>query len=81
MLIVNPGSVGLPQHGDPQAAYAVWEDGEVELRRKAYDVEETIRAYYELGIAPKVLERLTEMLRTGKGLSPEHFDDVVKTPA
>jgi len=80
-LIVNPGSVGLPQHGDPQAAYAVWEDGEVTLRRAAYEIEETIRAYAELGIAPRVLAQLMEMLRTGKRLSPEHFDDVAKTPA
>jgi putative phosphoesterase len=80
-LIVNPGSVGLPQHGNPQAAYAVWEDGEVTMRRVAYDVEETIRAYGELGIPPELLGQLTEMLRTGKGPSLKHSDDVVKRTA
>jgi len=80
-LIVNPGSVGLPLHGDPQAAYAMWEDGEVTLRHAAYDVEETIRAYDGLGIAPQVLRLLTEMLRTGKQPSPEHSGNVVKKPA
>jgi predicted phosphodiesterase len=79
-LIVNPGSVGLPQHGDPQAAYAVWNDGEVTLRRAAYDVEETIRAYDKLGLPPRALNQLTEMLRTGQGLPIEHFG-TAKTPA
>lgn len=80
-LMVNPGSVGLPQHGDPQAAYAVWEDGEVTLRRATYDIEETIRAYDGLGIAPQVLGQLAEILRTGKQPSPEHSDNVVKKTA
>lgn len=36
--LINPGSVGLPLHGDPRAAYAlVGEDGELELRRVPYD--------------------------------------------
>lgn len=72
-LIVNPGSVGLPQHGDPQAAYAIWDDGEVILRRAAYEVEETIRAYDELGLEPRALHQLTEMLRSGQRLSVEQF--------
>jgi len=79
-LIVNPGSVGLPQHGDPQAAYAIWEDGEVTLRRAVYDVEETIRAYDALSLEPHALRQLTEMLRTGQGLPMEHFG-IARTPA
>ena len=36
--LVNPGSVGMPFDGDPRAGYAlVGDDGEVELRRVAYD--------------------------------------------
>jgi len=79
-LMVNPGSVGLPQHGDAQATYAVWDDGEVTLCRVAYDVEETIRACEGLGLAPQVLRQLTEMLRTGRGPALEHLDSTVKTP-
>ena len=41
-LVVNPGSVGQPKDGVTSAAYAVWQDGEVELRRAAYGVEKTI---------------------------------------
>lgn len=38
--LVNPGSVGMPLDGDPRAAYAViGEDGQVQLRRVAYDHE------------------------------------------
>lgn len=35
--VVNPGSVGIPFDGDPRAAWAIIEDGRVELRRTAYD--------------------------------------------
>ena len=38
-LLVNPGSVGMPLDGDPRAAWALYEDGELELRRTEYDVE------------------------------------------
>lgn len=72
-LIVNPGSVGFPQDGNSLAAYAIWKDGEVTLRRVSYDVEETISAYDELGLAPQVLLQLTDMLRTGRALSVERF--------
>ncbi len=75
-LIVNPGSVGLPQHGDPQAAYAVWDEGVVTLRRVAYEVEETIRAYGQLGTAPDALAQLTEVLRTGKGPLPKSSNEM-----
>jgi diadenosine tetraphosphatase ApaH/serine/threonine PP2A family protein phosphatase len=37
--VVNPGSVGMPLDGDPRAAWAIINDGQVELRRVAYDVE------------------------------------------
>jgi diadenosine tetraphosphatase ApaH/serine/threonine PP2A family protein phosphatase len=37
--LVNPGSVGMPLDGDPRAAWAVYDDGEISLRRTEYDVE------------------------------------------
>jgi diadenosine tetraphosphatase ApaH/serine/threonine PP2A family protein phosphatase len=46
--VVNPGSVGMPFDGDPRAAYAlVASDGEVELRRAAYDHEASAAAVRE----------------------------------
>jgi predicted phosphodiesterase len=38
-FLVNPGSVGMPLDGDVRAAWALYEDGELELRRTEYDVE------------------------------------------
>jgi predicted phosphodiesterase len=68
-LVVNPGSVGLPTDGDARAAYAVWEDGMVTLRRAAYDVEETVRALELLTMEEHIRQRLVEMLRTGGRLA------------
>lgn len=64
-LVVNPGSVGQPKDGDPRASYAVWDDGEVTLRRAEYDVEQTIRAYSGLRLDSHTLNVLAEVLRTG----------------
>ena len=75
-LIVNPGSVGKPMDGDPRAAYAVWEDGEVTLRRAEYDVEETVRAYDSLPLDEGARSKLVEELRTG-GRVREHAVEVV----
>jgi len=41
-LLVNPGSVGAPLDGDPRAAWALYEDGEIGFRRTAYDVERAV---------------------------------------
>ncbi len=38
VVLINPGSVGMPFDGDPRAAYAVLgDDGRIEHRRVAYD--------------------------------------------
>jgi predicted phosphodiesterase len=37
--LVNPGSVGMPLDRDTRAAWAIYEDGEIDLRRTEYDVE------------------------------------------
>jgi len=64
-LVVNPGSVGQPKDGDPRAAYAIWNDGEVTLHRAKYDVEKTISAYHGLSLEPHIVDTLAEVLRTG----------------
>jgi predicted phosphodiesterase len=65
-LVINPGSVGQPKHGDSRAAYAVWQDGTVTLKRVAYPVEETVRALDALEVQLSVKQRLVEELRTGR---------------
>ena len=38
-FLVNPGSVGAPLDGDPRAAWALYDNRELRLRRTAYDIE------------------------------------------
>lgn len=66
--IVNPGSVGQPKDGDTRAAYAVWKDGKVELRRVDYPIETTVQAYARTPLASSDVESLIAVLRTGGAL-------------
>ena len=54
-LVVNPGSVGQPKDHDPRAAYAVWIDGDIYLKRAPYDVEQTIRAYTSMRLDSQIV--------------------------
>jgi putative phosphoesterase len=65
-VVLNPGSVGQPRDGDPRAAYAVIENGRIELKRVEYPVEETI-ARIDAGPLPdRAKWMLAESLRTGR---------------
>jgi diadenosine tetraphosphatase ApaH/serine/threonine PP2A family protein phosphatase len=49
-FLVNPGSVGAPLDGDPRAAWALYDDAKLRMRRTAYDVERAaaqMRSYGE----------------------------------
>jgi predicted phosphodiesterase len=64
-LLVNPGSVGMPFDGDRRAAYALWHDDEIELRRVEYDVDTYVselrrRLSGALGVAVETLARRLE---------------------
>jgi protein phosphatase len=67
-LIVNPGSLGQPKHGRPEACYAVWDGGSMRLHSSVYPVEETVHKVMALPLAAKIQEQLTAILRDG-GLS------------
>ena len=59
--IINIGSVGQPRDGDTRACYAVIDDGHVEWRRVAYDIEATISKINDSGcLHPRNGERLRE---------------------
>ena len=75
--IVNPGSLGLPADGDPRAAYAVWQNGEVALHRLAYEVEETARAYERLNLDEELKRQLADNLRAGTFLATHDADELV----
>lgn len=65
LTVMNPGSVGQPKHGDPRAAYAIWEDGVITLRRTVYPVEETMQELQASDLNLEVLVELINILRTG----------------
>jgi diadenosine tetraphosphatase ApaH/serine/threonine PP2A family protein phosphatase len=64
-FLVNPGSVGSPRHGEPNAAWAARrESGEFELRRTDYDTARAAAAFRALG-AP-VGELFAHRIETGR---------------
>lgn len=63
--VANPGSLGQPKTGSPEANYAVWEDGAFRLCSFSYDVEQTIAKIERMPIAAEIKEELSEVLRTG----------------
>jgi putative phosphoesterase len=65
-VVLNPGSVGQPRDGDPRAAYAIIEDGRIELKRVEYPIGETI-ARIDAGPLPERARwLLAEGLRNGR---------------
>ncbi len=65
-LIINPGSVGQPRDGIPQASWAEWEDGRVRLCRSAYPCQQTIQKIQQSSLEPKFQQQLEYVLTTGK---------------
>jgi putative phosphoesterase len=63
--VVNPGSVGQPRDGDPRCAYAVIDNGKVELRRVKYDIDATLKHLRASGVAGDALELAETTLRSG----------------
>jgi putative phosphoesterase len=64
--VVNPGSLGQPKTGSPEARYAVWEDGKVELRSYPYPVEEAVRKLQSMSLDVALRDELATILRSGE---------------
>ena len=64
-VVVNPGSLGQPKTGKPEACYAVWQDGIFELKSFSYPVDETVRKLQALSFPQDVEKDLITVLRTG----------------
>jgi diadenosine tetraphosphatase ApaH/serine/threonine PP2A family protein phosphatase len=58
--LINPGSVGQPRDGNPDASYAVWdtEDQSLEWRRVPYDRIGAQQAILEAGLPERFASRL-----------------------
>ncbi len=63
--VINPGSVGQPRDGDPRAAYAVIDRGEVQMHRVAYDIDQCIDHMRQSGIDEEIVQKSEQILRTG----------------
>lgn len=59
-LIINPGAVGQPRDGNPEASYAVYDDTTkiIQLRRVPYDIRQTQDRIMESGLPPRLAARL-----------------------
>jgi len=64
-LIVNPGSLGQPRYGLPDATYAVWEDGRVQIKHLHYDHDAVARKLRLIPISPEAADHLAKILETG----------------
>jgi len=63
--VVNPGSVGQPRDGIPQASYAIVQDGTIELKRTPYPINETLAAMEQAGLTTESLHFARYMLNNG----------------
>jgi len=64
--VVNPGSLGQPKSGSPEARYAVWEDGRIRLKSYPYPIETAVASVQALPIDELSRNELCAMLRTGE---------------
>jgi putative phosphoesterase len=64
-IVANPGSLGQPKAGRPEACYAVWKDGSLELKSIPYAVEKTVAKLEAMALADDIRRDLITVLRTG----------------
>ncbi len=72
VVVLNPGSVGLPRDGDPRAAYAIIDDNKIELKRIEYPVDQTIARIEAMPWPRRGKEIMGFVLRSGR--LPAHLD-------
>lgn len=64
-VVLNPGSIGQPRTGDSLARYAIWQDGNFELRSFHYPVAATVGKLRALALPQPVEAELVSILETG----------------
>lgn len=78
-MVVNPGSIGQPRDGDPRAAYAIIENGKVEIRRVKYDIDATLKHMLDSGVDSDTLELAEMVLRSGGQFDKDLFAQFEKS--
>jgi putative phosphoesterase len=63
--LINPGSIGQPKTGTPDACYAIWEDGRWELHRYPYPLADTESEIHAMPVSEVVKANLIQALKTG----------------
>jgi len=63
--VVNPGSLGQPKTGRPQATYAIWENGAITLHRYEYPIQETAARIRAMPVSGSTQKFLVQVLRSG----------------
>jgi putative phosphoesterase len=66
VVVLNPGSVGQPRDGDPRAAYAVIEDGRIELKRVSYSLDDAAYRIERTNMPERAKSILIQSLRAGR---------------
>ncbi len=62
-VLVNPGSLGQPRHGTPDPTYAVWENGELQIRHIHYDLSPVLRKLSLLPLDSEYVARLQAIIQ------------------
>ncbi|MEZ6066462.1 MAG: metallophosphoesterase family protein [Planctomycetaceae bacterium] len=75
--VVNPGSVGQPRDGDPRAAYAILEDGQITMKRVEYDVDASLDQMKSTDVDPWVIDLSAALWRSGGAMSKAELDQFV----
>lgn len=78
-MVINPGSIGQPRDGDPRAAYAIIENGKVELRRVKYDIDSTLKHMLDSGVDSDTIELAEMVLRSGGQFDKDLFAQFEKS--
>lgn len=65
-IIVNPGSVGQPRDGNPEASWALYDGDSVEFRRVAYDFRRTQQKILALPVADETRRWFAHRLGLGE---------------
>jgi predicted phosphodiesterase len=63
--LVNPGSLGALGATSPEASYATWEDGRLQLKRYSYCSQTTVDEIRKMPVSSAVREQMIGLITTG----------------